>query len=822
MTRISRLRKGMEWNSLIAPPVGGRDGHNRYVDIIKPEYASAITRFFLQLRSGDKTFFLLDEIEAHLTAWLGKTEDLDETGKSAVERLFRGCQEILLIGEYTYAVLRPKIGVRRIVRFHPTHERFEHVSRYEYLGVKDTLVQGPQAAQEPSLIVNFSPYFQDYPKVKEPSEMGEGIAFMNRSLAGHMYQSPGHFRRQLLEFLVDCSLESRDLLLNGFIDSPEKLSSQLDEVRALLDEKDAKTSYHEIEHDMRVHGFEAGWGTDVETIQGRLSILARVLESPDPDRFANLLWRLPLIKTILMVSPHGWFAQDDVLGLPDTGGQVVYVLDQARALEKRMREHFDECGVEEIVPKVIILTRLIPDAQGTTCNVPRELVHGTENCWIVRVPYNDKHGQPIPHWISRFQTWPYLESFARRAKDPVISELGGVPDLIVGHYSDGNLVAHLMAEELDTLHCAAVHALEKTKYLFSDMHWADMEADYRFSLQYTADIIAYNSADFIITSSYREIGGSNTEMGMFESYETFTMPGLYRVLSGMDPQLARYNIVPPGASEEYFYPYLDHNRRVEAAKETLNELLYSEEPGSNCYGSLANPELPPVFAIARVDRLKNLSGLVELFGKSDYLREHSNLVLLSSIINAAESEDHEEYDEINKIHGLVQQHELDGHFRWIGRRLNKVETGEVYRMIADKKGVFAQPALMETFGLTIVEAMASGLPVVVTCFGGPAEIVIPGECGEVLNPNDHAAFAKALENVVSEEALWEKYSKGGIVRVKAPFNWPTHTKKLLGLANVYSYWNFLDVMNRNALDQYIHTLYFTVFRERANALLMER
>jgi sucrose synthase len=157
----------------------------------------------------------------------------------------------------------------------------------------------------------------------------------------------------------------------------------------------------------------------------------------------------------------------------------------------------------------------------------------------------------------------------------------------------------------------------------------------------------------------------------------------------------------------------------------------------------------------------------------------------------------------------------------VARRLNKVETGEVYRVVADQKGVFAQPALMETFGLTIIESMACGLPIVVTCYGGPAEIVIDGECGEIHNPNHREEFADALARIIGDGDLWEKYSQGGIVRAREPYNWEMHTTKLLRLSNIYSYWNYLDVMNRQALDQYIHTLYFTVYRERAQRMLTE-
>ena len=60
--------------------------------------------------------------------------------------------------------------------------------------------------------------------------------------------------------------------------------------------------------------------------------------------------------------------------------------------------------------------------------------------------------------------------------------------------------------------------------------------------------------------------------------------------------------------------------------------------------------------------------------------------------------------------------------RWLGTRLEKNLAGELYRHVADRRGIFVQPARFEAFGLTIIEAMASGLPVFATCYGGPREI----------------------------------------------------------------------------------------------------
>ena len=46
----------------------------------------------------------------------------------------------------------------------------------------------------------------------------------------------------------------------------------------------------------------------------------------------------------------------------------------------------------------------------------------------------------------------------------VVTQLGGKPDLIIGNYSDGNLVASLLSHYLSVTQCTIAHALEKTKY----------------------------------------------------------------------------------------------------------------------------------------------------------------------------------------------------------------------------------------------------------------------------------------------------------------------------------------------------------------------
>ena len=80
--------------------------------------------------------------------------------------------------------------------------------------------------------------------------------------------------------------------------------------------------------------------------------------------------------------------------------QIVYILDQVRALEKEMRKRIKQQGLD-IVPQILVITRLIPESKGTSCNQPLEKIDGTTNAQILRVPFRQKNGEVLQQWISR-------------------------------------------------------------------------------------------------------------------------------------------------------------------------------------------------------------------------------------------------------------------------------------------------------------------------------------------------------------------------------------------------------------------------------------
>lgn len=94
--------------------------------------------------------------------------------------------------------------------------------------------------------------------------------------------------------------------------------------------------------------------------------------------------------------------------------------------------------------------------------------------------------------------------------------------------------------------------------------------------------------------------------------------------------------------------------------------------------------------MARLDTVKNVTGLVEWYGKSSQLRELVNLVVVAGFLEPSKSKDREEMAEIRKMHTLIAKYQLAGQLRWIAAQNDRVRNGELYRCIADTKGAFVQ------------------------------------------------------------------------------------------------------------------------------------
>ena len=100
------------------------------------------------------------------------------------------------------------------------------------------------------------------------------------------------------------------------------------------------------------------------------------------------------------------------------------------------------------------------------------------------------------------------------------------------------------------------------------------------------------------------------------------------------------------------------------------------------------------------------------------------------------------------------------------------------RALFQEADIFVLPSLGECFGIAAIEAMAAGLPVVMTRVGGAEDIVDQGQNGWLIAPNDQAALAHALDGLVSDSTA--RRAMGAAAREKAgqAFNAATNAGRL--------------------------------------------
>ncbi len=770
-----------------------------------------------QLIGLGKPFLLRSEIWDELEKFCCDNTEINFTN-SPFCKVLRSAQESAIASPWVYLAVRPYIARWKYLRIHAESLQIETITPSQYFACKESLVDSRKSGNNLILEFDIGPFSREFPKLRESRSIGRGVEFLNRRLSSQLFQELGSGGQHILDFLTVHQYQGQQLMLNDRIRSVSELRKYLRQADDYLETQAPEEGWSVVGHTLQSLGFEPGWGRSVTRMRDTLSLLIDILEAPDPGNLERFLSRIPMIFSMAILSPHGYFAQDNVLGLPDTGGQVVYILDQVRALEKEMRKRLAEQGLD-IDPQILVVTRLIPEAGNTTCDQRVESITGTESARILRVPFRNPDGEVIPHWISRFEVWPYLERFTQDVEREVLAELSGRPDLIVGNYSDGNLVASMLAHSLHVTQCNIAHALEKTKYLMSDLYWKDNEEQYHFSCQFTADLIAMNSADFIITSTYQEIAGNSESVGQYESYSAFTMPELYRVVNGIEMFDPKFNIVSPGANPDVYFPYSDKSRRLTALHDELEEMIFGGNQGPDARGVLQERDKPLLFSMARLDHIKNITGLVQWYGECPQLREAANLVLVAGHVDASLSGDREEREQIALMHELMDRYELDGQVRWLGVQLEKNLAGELYRYIADHRGAFVQPALFEAFGLTVIEAMSTGLPTFATRYGGPLEIIENGISGFHIGPNhgDQAAILMAEFFARTKESpqYWEQISTKSLERIKKHYTWDLYAERMMTLSRIYGFWNYVTNLERGETRRYLEMFYALQYRPLA-------
>lgn len=411
----------------------------------------------------------------------------------------------------------------------------------------------------------------------------------------------------------------------------------------------------------------------------------------------------------------------------DTGGQIIYVLELARELAKQAN-----------VREVELLTRQIIDPKVSSDYAQLEEEIG-ENVKIVRIPFGPKR------YVKKEGMWPYLELFVDQTL--VHFRRKGIPDIIHGHYADAGLAGAQLSRLLHVPFIFTGHSLGRVKRQRLSLGKASsesMEKKYRFTPRIEAEETALETASMVVTSTSQEV------QQQYELYDHYAP--------------ARMEVIPPGVDLSRFAP-ADETWARPAIADSLDRFLN-------------DPDKPCILTMARPDERKNLEKLVEVYGQSEQLQQTANLIMIMGARDDLRELPKGQQRVVNNVLHLIDKYDLYGKVAY-PKTHESDDVPELYRWATERKGVFINPALTEPFGLTLLEAGATGLPIIATNDGGPCDIIANCENGLLVDPLDGEEIERALLRVLSEPVQWQQWSTNGIKGTREHYAWSNHAERYL-------------------------------------------
>ncbi|HET9947922.1 MAG TPA: HAD family hydrolase, partial [Longimicrobiales bacterium] len=389
------------------------------------------------------------------------------------------------------------------------------------------------------------------------------------------------------------------------------------------------------------------------------------------------------------------------------------------------------------VAGVRLVTRAVTDRRvDASYGRPSEQI--APRAWIVRIPFGPRR------YLRKESLWPHLDSMVDQlARHVRVS--GRVPDVVHGHYADAGYVGAQLSKILGVPFVFTGHSLGRVKrarLLADDQDPEAIEERFHFLRRIEAEEQALETAAVVITSTRQEV------------HEQYQLYDHYR------PE--RMHVIPPGVDLSRFGP----------PPEDWSEPPIVEELAR----FLKDPTRPIVLAIARPDERKNFAGLIEAYARTPGLREVADLVLVPGNRDDLREMPAASRRVIYQILELIDRHDLYGNVAY-PKRHRPSDVPDLYRWAARSGGVFVNPALTEPFGLTLLEAAASGLPVVTTDDGGPADIVGTCENGLLVDPLDPEAIGRAIADALRDRERWRTWSRNGVERVHVAFSWEAHARR---------------------------------------------
>lgn len=346
-----------------------------------------------------------------------------------------------------------------------------------------------------------------------------------------------------------------------------------------------------------------------------------------------------------------------------------------------------------------------------------QVVACQEKIRIVHVEAGPK--RPVP----KEDLLPYMERFRAEMVRFIRSE-GGRYDLLHAHFFMSALVASKLQAQLAIPYVVTFHALGRVRLKHQGS--ADRFPRERFAIE---EQIMRDAARIIAECP-------QDRLDMREHY-------------GADD--ARMSIIPCGFDPAEFYP-MD---RVEACRELD-----------------LDPNRRYLLQLGRMVRRKGVETVIRGFARFLRMDNRCDLDLLI-VGGESKNPDPERTPEIGRLMSIASEEGVAERVIFIGQRDR--DRLKYYYNVAE---IFASTPWYEPFGITPLESMACGTPVIGSRVGGIQYTVAHNRTGLLVPAKDPLAFASALAKLMNDPALREQMGRQAIERVNRHFTWATVADQL--------------------------------------------
>lgn len=407
--------------------------------------------------------------------------------------------------------------------------------------------------------------------------------------------------------------------------------------------------------------------------------------------------------------------------------------------------------MSELGHTVDIVTRQIKDPVMQGFESVIDHYDGYINARIIRIPAGPES------FLEKEKLWPILYEWVKNVLDFYKQENQSV-DFITTHYADGGKAGVLLAKAMGIPYSFTGHSLgaqKMDKLSFDEANRSDLNARFKFDFRLASERTAIRNASIIFTSTPQE----KDEQYMHKAYQDIT-----------SQKKEVFVVAPPGVNEKVFGHDAPNPTEYDTHAHIEKTLKRDIDPH--------RLDLPSVILASRLDQKKNHMAVLRAYAKSKSLQSMMNIVISVRGIEDAYTDysslKEEEHALMSSFMDHIQTHHLKGKVAFVNITSQNA-LASTYRYFALHQGAFSLTSTYEPFGLAPIEAMCAGLPVAVTKYGGPADVLEDesGSYGVLLDVLDDEQMIRGFQQLFKH---YEFYKSQGISRVKQAYTWKSTAK----------------------------------------------